>query len=154
MYYIILNFEQWLGYQNDYNYMIAKVVYICCTVLFFILIFPHLGGMTIGKNKFLESSFFRKWGKFYRADFWNRANVFTIYLIKEVTATETICEPLSLKEGCYKSYFTEIRFVELEIWMIQHFFKLEKWPKNDQKSITWSIKKPEKKIWNHPYLEF
>ena len=70
------------------------------------------GRMTIGKNKILESYSFRKWGKFYRADFWNRANEFPIYLCKADTAPDTICEPLSLEKGCFKSNFSKITFVE------------------------------------------
>ena len=62
--------------------------------------------------------------------------MFPIYLIKEDTTPETVREPLLLKEGCFKSNLTKIRFVELKIWVIQHFFKLKKLPKNDQKSIT------------------
>ena len=57
-----------------------------------------------------------------RADFWNRANVFPIYLIKRDTAPETVREPVSLKEGRLTSNLTDIRFVEVKIWVIRYFF--------------------------------
>ena len=64
-------------------------------------------------KKIFEINFFFKNEEFSRADFWNRANGFAIYLINEDTAPKTAREPLLGEARTFKSKLTKIRYVEL-----------------------------------------